>query len=255
MPAWRSRGSPATGRRGRPGPADRPPPPSRTCPRRRRRRPADPGRCGAEGLADHPALEPPVRQVHTPRHNSGYHQTILSLGLTDSTTLSDAARSFTDAGPVRLPHTQQRDLVQVHHDLRGLEPGHALTGEPAPALVHVDLRAADHEGGHPLAEAPVGAAHHDCLADPGMLLQDPLDLGGGDVLAAPDDELLQAADDRQPAVGVERSEVAGGEPPPTDGLIGLGAPRRTRRRAPVPAPAPRRVPPAAAVGRWPGPPP
>ncbi len=55
-----------------------------------------------------------------------------------------------------------------------------------------------------------------------MLLEHPLHLGRGDVLPASDDELLQATDDGQPTLGVERPEVAGGEPPAADGLVGLG---------------------------------
>ena len=135
----------------------------------------------------------------------------------------------------------------MHHDLGGLEPGHPLGGEPSAALVHVDPRAADHEGGHPLAQAAVGTAHHHGLTDLGVPLEDPLDLGGGDVLAPSDDQLLQPTDDGQPPLAVEGAEVAGGEPAPADGLVGLGLAPRSRRTARVPGPGPRPRSPAAST--------
>ena len=49
-----------------------------------------------------------------------------------------------------------------------------------------------------------------------MGLEHGLDLGGGDVLAAADDHVLDAADDREPAVGVDGGEVAGAEPAARD---------------------------------------
>ena len=50
------------------------------------------------------------------------------------------------------------------------------------------------------------------LLDVGMGLEHALHLGGRDVLAAADDDVLDAADDREPAVGVDGGEVAGAEP-------------------------------------------
>ncbi len=71
---------------------------------------------------------------------------------------------------------------------------------------------ADDERGDPLAHEFVGIADRDRVAHVGMRFELVLDLGGRDVLAAPDDDVLQAADDREPAVVVERREVAGAEP-------------------------------------------
>ena len=62
----------------------------------------------------------------------------------------------------------------------------------------------DDEGDDPLAQAVVGPADGHGLAHGGMGLEHRLDLGGGDVLAAADDHVLDAAHDGEPAV-VDRS--------------------------------------------------
>ena len=60
--------------------------------------------------------------------------------------------------------------------------------------------------------AVVGAADDRGLEDGGVRLQDRLDLGGRDVLAAGDDRVGLAPDDLQEAVVIEGAEVAGVQP-------------------------------------------
>ena len=58
-----------------------------------------------------------------------------------------------------------------------------------------------------------------------MAVEDVLDLGGGDVLAADADDVLEAAEEFEAAFGVDATEVAGGEPAVggegLGGLLGL----------------------------------
>src|SRR5205823_9859652 len=51
----------------------------------------------------------------------------------------------------------------------------------------------------------------------GVCLQDLVDLTGGDLLAAPVDQLLDPADQLQVAVGVQAPAVAGAEPAVNEG--------------------------------------
>ena len=82
--------------------------------------------------------------------------------------------------------------------------------------------AVDH-GDDPLAEAVVGLADDDGVADTRVGLEGGLDGGDRDVLAAPDDDVLEAAGDGDPAVVVDRGPVAGVEPAVGEGgLGGLG---------------------------------
>src|SRR5205807_1382914 len=69
-----------------------------------------------------------------------------------------------------------------------------------------------HGGGHDLAEVGVRPTTDSNLLNLGVLEEHVLHVGGGDVLAAPDDEVLQPAGDEQVAVGVEVAEVAGVDP-------------------------------------------
>ncbi len=89
------------------------------------------------------------------------------------------------------------------------------------AFFHVDRAIAHHERSHTLAEPLVGAPDDDRLAYAGVELQQPFDLGRGDVLAGPDDHVLAPADDGQPSLLVQGSEIPGGEPSTPHGLIGL----------------------------------
>src|SRR5581483_9250250 len=93
---------------------------------------------------------------------------------------------------------------------RHLEVGEVPGGE-VPQLGDRDRAAGvdDHGGGHDLAEVGLGPAADGHLPDGGVLEQDVLDVGGGDVLAAADDEVLQPAGDEQIAVGVDVADVAG----------------------------------------------
>ena len=59
------------------------------------------------------------------------------------------------------------------------------------------------------------------LGDVGVLVERSLDLGGVDVLAAADDDVLQPVDHVQVAVVVEPAEIAGVEPAVGEGLGGL----------------------------------
>src|SRR5581483_10670819 len=107
------------------------------------------------------------------------------------------------------------------HALGRLEAGDAPGLEPGPARVEVERAGRDDEGADALAEPGVGVPDRYRVADERVRLQHALHLGRGDVLAAPDDDVLDAADDRQPAVGVHRRQVAGAEPAPRDGGTGL----------------------------------
>ena len=59
------------------------------------------------------------------------------------------------------------------------------------------------------AVALVGDADDGGFGDVGVLVERGLDLGRVDVLAAPDDDVLQAVDDVEVALVVEAAEVAG----------------------------------------------
>src|SRR5207244_12882676 len=81
--------------------------------------------------------------------------------------------------------------------------------EPVPAVVEAEGPVGDDERDHPLPEAVVGAPDRDRLADVGVGLEHALDLGRGDVLAAADDDVLEAAHDREPPLVVDGAEVPG----------------------------------------------
>ena len=78
----------------------------------------------------------------------------------------------------------------------------------------VDRRAvAQHDERHRhLAPALVGAADHRGLDHRVVLVEHPLHLGAGDVLAAGHDHVLEPVDDVEVAVVVEHADVAGVEP-------------------------------------------
>ena len=68
------------------------------------------------------------------------------------------------------------------------------------------------EGHRHLAPPLVGAGHHGHLEHGVVLVEHPLDLGAGDVLAARHDHVLEPVDDEQVAVLVADADVAGVEP-------------------------------------------
>jgi hypothetical protein len=74
-----------------------------------------------------------------------------------------------------------------------------------------------------LAPALVRNADDRCLRTAGVLVEDVLDLGRVDVLAARDDHVLRPADDPVVALVVARRDVAGEEP-----AVGEGGGRRLR---------------------------
>ena len=73
-------------------------------------------------------------------------------------------------------------------------------------------RAQGDEGDRLLAEHVVRAADHGGLQHGGVAVEDVLDLLRIDVLAAPDDHVLDPVDQDQVAVVVEVSDVAGVQP-------------------------------------------
>ena len=89
----------------------------------------------------------------------------------------------------------------------------------------------DDERAHPLAHEPVGVADRDGLRHRGVALEHRLDLGRRDVLAAADDQVLDAAHDAEPTV-VDGGEVAGAEPSVVDRRRGVVRVRDSRRTAP-----------------------
>ena len=81
--------------------------------------------------------------------------------------------------------------------------------------------AEDDRGGDELAPSGVGQTEDGGFEDGGVRVEDVLDLGGEDLLAAGDDHVLLAIDDVEVALGVEGREVAGAEPAVDEGLGGL----------------------------------
>ena len=84
----------------------------------------------------------------------------------------------------------------------------------SPELVGVGgrLRTEPHHRRHRFAVARVGHPDDRGFGDGGVLVERGLDLGGVHVLAAADDDVLQAVDDVQVSVLVEPAHVAGSEP-------------------------------------------
>src|SRR5919201_2543102 len=70
----------------------------------------------------------------------------------------------------------------------------------------------DDDGEHRLAPPRIGHPDDGRLSDRRMRVEDVLDLGGVHVLAAADDHVLFAVDERQESLLVEPPEVAGAEP-------------------------------------------
>jgi hypothetical protein len=93
-------------------------------------------------------------------------------------------------------------------------PGDAEPGEMRPDDVKVDVRTrtGQHEGTHQFAQPRIRGRADGRLGNAGMPDQKVLDLAGGDVLAAPDDDVLLAVGDDQVSVGVEAADIAGPEP-------------------------------------------
>ena len=114
------------------------------------------------------------------------------------------------------------------------------------ALLEVERCGGLDEGSDPLAHERVGIPHGHRVADVRMGLQRRLDLGGRDVLAAADDDVLEPPDDAHPAVVVERGQIPGAEPAaPCDDRTGLQRRRRSRRTSRGRAPRARPAPPSA----------
>ena len=80
--------------------------------------------------------------------------------------------------------------------------------------------ARDHERADLLAHDRVGHRDARGFGDVGMGHEQRLDLLGGDVLAAADDDVLQPVDDREVLAVVHR-EVAGAEPAAVDERVGV----------------------------------
>src|SRR5439155_16413052 len=107
-----------------------------------------------------------------------------------------------------------RKLVVAEEDPgRDLEGGQPLGYVPA-QRVFVDggAVAQPDDGTHLFPQLGVREADHGDVADVGVLEQGALDLGGVDVLAPADDDVLDAVDHVEPAALVEATEVAGVEP-------------------------------------------
>lgn len=79
------------------------------------------------------------------------------------------------------------------------------------------VRAQHHDGGDVFAELLMRDGEHAGLQHRRMAQQDLFDLQGRDLLPAAVDDVLDAADDEEVAVGVEIAEVAGPEPAVAEG--------------------------------------
>ena len=115
-------------------------------------------------------------------------------------TLPDAVRGKSETMRSSSGHfwPGHADLFEVGRDVGEVDRGHARR-EP-------DQRA------RVLAEPRVGRGDHDDLGDQREGREGFFDLGRGDVLAAPDDHVLQPVRDREEAVGVDDAHVAGAVP-------------------------------------------
>ena len=101
--------------------------------------------------------------------------------------------------------------------LRGLEVGHVVAGELAQLVIRWPRRRLEHdERVRRLAPALVRQPDDGDLLDGRVADQDALDLDGGDVLAAADDDVLEAVADLGVAVRVDHGRVAGVEPAVAD---------------------------------------
>ncbi len=120
-----------------------------------------------------------------------------------------------------------RQLVDDLDARRALEVGQPLPGE-GDQLGGRDLAVAGDGGDDRLAPALVGQPEDGHLADGRVAHEDLLDLDRVDVLAAGDDHVLLAVDERDVAVLVDLAEVAGVEPAAAERL------GRRLRQHPVP---------------------
>ena len=90
---------------------------------------------------------------------------------------------------------------------------------------------AHHERAHQLAEAGIRLAHRHRLTHRRVGLEDVLDLGCRDVLAASDDDVLDPPDDGQPALAVDASDITGAEPLAVVGTLAFDRDDRLGRPA------------------------
>ena len=74
-----------------------------------------------------------------------------------------------------------------------------------------------------LAPLLVGEADDGDLGDGGMAVEDLLDLGGEEILAAADDHVLEPADDAAVAALVHRREVARAQPAVGDSVSAVAS--------------------------------
>src|SRR5579871_765815 len=139
-------------------------------------------------------------------------------GITASAWLASCAprsprgRASSDArfegGAVDLAGGEQRERLDLLDPLRPLEPGHAPLLHPRAAPGKVERLRRDDERADALAEAVVGIADDDGVVHGRVGFEHALHLGGGDVLPAPDDDVLDAAGDGEEALLIEEPEVA-----------------------------------------------
>src|SRR5207248_6164801 len=107
-----------------------------------------------------------------------------------------------------------RQLVEEGDPAGHLVVGEALREERTQLLDVEHLPGCgDDEGGQVLTQHLVGHADYRRLENGSVLEEGVLDIGGVDVVAAPDDDLLRPADDVEIAVLVEPAEITGMEPP------------------------------------------
>ena len=127
--------------------------------------------------------------------------------------LDAAANPSPQRGPVHLPDgvfRQRIDEMDAGRDVGSRQStcdhGLELAGAGGGARPRL------HERDGNLAEIGVRPADDAARLHPGAPLQHALDRPGRQVLAAPDDDVLEAAGDEQIPVGVEPAEVAGPQP-------------------------------------------
>ena len=152
------------------------------------------------------------RPTHARRRRRARARTRVVDGQADLKPLSRRVEhAWRQRVPVGLPGRGGRQCVDDDHALRGLEPRHATRLEPRGAA------STSNDGRRrrrPQTRRPSAGrdSRRRRRGGPRVRFELVLDLRGRDVLAAPDDHVLEAADDREPAVAVERREVAGAEP-------------------------------------------
>src|SRR5262249_31185642 len=201
----------------------------------RRRKPPAPSR--APPSCSPPAWSPRGPRTRPPRSSGGTREVLRRVGWTGRERGERARREALAAAAVdALAAARPRLLAQLElldlagrglgqlpelDGLRALEVREPLAAEGDQLVLRdAGARPQRNEGLRHLAPALVRHRHHRALEHGGMLHERVLDLDRGDVLAAPDDDVLLAVAQLDVAVRVHDAEVARVEPAALEGPRG-----------------------------------